>query len=267
MLRSVLTKTLRDQRRSLAWWSLGLALLIAFVVLVYPTVRDRPELNKLVEDYPEVLRALIGGGAALDFTSPAGYLNNELFSFMAPVIFLVFAIGFGANAIAGEEDRGTLDLLLANPISRERLVFEKFAALVSLVAALGLALWLSLVAFAAVVGMEIGADRLAEAAASAVLLSVHFGAFALLLGCATGRRGLSMGLAAGAAVLAYLVNGLALLVDWLEPYRKFSPFFHYVGDEPLRNGLGADHVAVLAGATLGMAVLAVLAFRRRDVTA
>lgn len=267
MLSNVLWKTIRDQRLSLLWWVTGLAGLVALYAFVYPTVRDKPELNELIEDYPDVIKALIGGGASIDFTSPAGYLSNELFSFMAPLVLLIFAIGLGANAIAGEEDRKTIDLLLANPISREWLVTEKLGALALLVVGLGLGLWLALVVFTSAVDMEIGVLRLAEAVTSAVLLALHFGAFALLVGCLTGRRTLSMGLAAGAAILAYVVNALALLVGFLEPYRKFSPFYHYVGNEPLRHGLGADHVAALLGATIGMALLSVLAFRRRDVAA
>jgi ABC-2 type transport system permease protein len=265
MLGGVFPKTLRDQRRGLAWWTVGVVALAAFVVFVYPTVRDNPELNELVEDYPDFIKALIGASGAVDFTSPAGYLSNELLSFMGPVVMLVFAIGLGANAIAGEEDRGTLELLLANPISRRRLVAAKAAALVALVVAIGAVLWLALVVFGAVVDMDIGVLRLAEGVTSLGLLALHFGAFALLIGCLTGRRGVSMGIAAAAAVLAYVVSALALLVDWLEPYRKFSPYYHAIGVEPLRNGLGADHVAILAGAAAGMILLGVLGFERRDV--
>lgn len=265
MLRSVYWKTLRDQRKALVWWAVGLVALVGLYVAVYPTVRDRPELNRLIEEYPEVIKALIGGAAGIDFTSPAGYLNNELFSFVGPLVFLVFAIGLGASAIAGEEDRGTIDLLLATPLSRDRLVLEKAAALATLVGVLGLVLWLSLVILTPLVQMEIGVAKLGAAVASIVLLVVHFGSFSLLLGAATGRRGLSIGLAASAALVAYVVNALGLLVGWLEPYRKFSPYYHYLGEEPLRQGLAADHVGVLLGASIGMVVISVVGFRRRDV--
>ncbi|MEZ5101362.1 MAG: ABC transporter permease subunit [Thermoleophilia bacterium] len=261
---SVLARTLADNRRALLWWTVGLVGLVGFVVAVYPTVRDRPELDRLLEDYPELLKAFLGGGQ-LDFTSPAGYLSNELFSFMAPLVLLVFAIGRGAAAVAGEEERGTIDLLLACPLSRSRLVLERAGALAALLLALGLALWLALVALAAIVGMEIGATRLGQGVASSLLLALHFGALALLVGAATGRRALALSLAAGAAVLAYLVNALALLVDFLEPWRRFSPVYHAIGTEPLRVGLGWDHVLVLGGASVAMVAVAALAFERRDV--
>jgi ABC-2 type transport system permease protein len=238
---------------------------VALTVSVWPTVRDNPELNELAQNYPDVMQALVGGAGGLDFSTPEGYLSVELFSFMAPLVLLIFAIGVGANAIAGEEERKTLDLLLAAPVSRTRLVGEKVAALLALNTLLGLVLWLALIIFGAIVDMGIDAGHLGAAAAITVLLALHFGMFALLVGCATGRRGLSIGLSAGAVALAYLVSALATLVDWLEPYQKFSPYWHYVEHEPLRNGLSGDNVAVLAGAMVGMVVLALITFDRRDV--
>ncbi len=129
MLRNAFLKTLRDARRAIAWWSLGLVAMTALMVAVYPSVRDNPELNKMVDDYPDAFKAFFGLGENVDYTSAVGYLNSELFSFMVPLLLLIAAIGAGARATAGEEERGTLDLLLANPISRRRLVLDKLAAL------------------------------------------------------------------------------------------------------------------------------------------
>src|SRR5512146_735571 len=129
MLRNAFVKTLRDARRAIGWWSLGLIAMAALMIAVYPTVRDNPDLNRMVEDYPDALKAFIAFGGDLDYVSGAGYLGSELFSFMVPLLLLVAAIGAGARALAGEEERGTLDLLLANPLSRRRLVLDKLAAL------------------------------------------------------------------------------------------------------------------------------------------
>ena len=114
------------------------------MVAVYPTVRDSPSLDKFVAQSPEALKAFIGFGGAIDYTSAAGYLGGELFSFMVPLLLLLAAIGAGARAIAGEEEVGTLELLLSCPISRRRLVLEKLAALVVETTALGVVLLVSL---------------------------------------------------------------------------------------------------------------------------
>ncbi|HVS08452.1 MAG TPA: ABC transporter permease subunit [Planctomycetota bacterium] len=267
MLRNVFLKTLRETRRALLWWSLGLVGMTAMIVAIFPTVRDNPELNRLVEVYPEALKAFIAFGGELDYASGAGYLGIELFSFMVPLLLLIAAIGAGARAVAGEEENGTLDLLLANPISRRRLAVEKLAALASEIAVLGLVLWLSLLVGVAAVGMDVSAARLGAATASAALLALGFGAIALLVGAATGRRGVATGVAAAGAVAAYLVDSLAALVDFLEPVQRASPFYHYAASDPLRHGLSLGHAGVLVLLCGAAAVLAPLALERRDLRA
>ena len=86
-----------------------------------------------------------------------------------------------------------------------------------------------------------------------------------MLGAATGRRGLVIGIAAAGAVAAYLVNSLAPLVAALEPLQRASPFWHYAASDPLRHGLDAWHVLVLAGIAAAATLVAVAAFDRRDL--
>jgi beta-exotoxin I transport system permease protein len=265
MLRSVGLKSLRDARRSLVWWSLGLAGMVALLVAVYPTVRDNPALNRLVKQYPDALKAFIGFGGEIDYVSAAGYLGSELFSFMVPLLLLVAAIGAGARALAGEEEAGTLGLLLSCPVSRRRLALEKLAALVAELVLLGAVLLLSLEIGARAVGMAISLAHLAAATTGAVLLALLYGALALLLGAATGKRALSASVAAAAAVAAYLVSSLAPLVHALDAAKLVSPFYHYSASDPLRHGLAPEHaLLLLAGAALA-AVLTPLAFERRDL--
>lgn len=266
MLHSVLLKTLRDTRRALAWWSLGLCGLVSIMVAVYPSIRDNASLESLIKDYPEALKAFIAFGGTVDYGSAAGYLGSELFSFMVPLLFLVAAIGAGARAIAGEEERGTLDLLLANPLSRNRLVLEKLAALVVELAFLGAVLWLSLAIGTALTAMEIGLTNLAAATFAAALLALLFGVLAVLVGSATGRRGLALAVPAAAAVAAYLVNALAAIVGALEPVRPLSPFYHYAAGDPLRHGLTLDHTMALVIVTAVLAAIALPVFSRRDLT-
>ena len=266
MLRNALVKTLRDMRRAISWWSLGLVALTAVMVAVYPSVRDNPELNKMVKEYPDALKAFLGLGENADYTSAVGYLNSELFGFMVPLLLLIAAIGAGARATAGEEEHGTLDLLLANPISRRRLVLDKLAALAVELAVLAFVLWASLVVGAAAIGMDVAATDLAAATLAAALLALAFGAIALFVGAALGRRAAAIGIASAAAVAAYLLSSLAELVGFLKPLRIASPFYHYTANDALRAGLALDHVSFLLVLAAVAAAAAIVAFERRDLT-
>ncbi|WP_217923464.1 ABC transporter permease subunit [Miltoncostaea oceani] len=258
--------TLRGLRRSLTWWAIGLAALVAVQVSVYPTVRDDSGFADLTEQYPEVLKDLFGfGEAGFDYTSAAGYLGAELFSLMVPLLLIIAAVGTGAGGIAGEEERGTLDLLLSLPVSRGRVVAEKLVAMAAEVLLLGLVVWVALAVGVRAVDMDVSVAHLAAAAFSAALLAMTFGALAMLAGAATGRRATAIGAAAALAVAAYLVNSLGGLVSWLEPLRPLTPFHHYEAPDPLRHGLEAGHLAVLIALPLVVAVVAVLAIDRRDL--
>lgn len=264
MLSSVLAKTLRDYRRSLGWWSLGIAGVVALYAAIYPTVRDAPGIDQLLESYPDALKAFIGGTDQLDLSSPAGYLQSEAFSFLLPLLFLIFGIGAGAAAIAGEEERGTMELLLAAPVRRSKIVLEKLVAVSGAVVLLGAVTWLALWLGAVVVGMDISAGRLAAATISLVLLALVYTALTLLVGAATGNRGLAIGIGATAALAAYVLDSLAVLVDALEPAQPLSPYYYFRAAAPLRNGLDPVDALVLLALALGFGALALLAFERRD---
>ena len=264
MLNSVLLKTLRDQRKTFLWWVAGVSALNALNVFLYPSVADVPDLDAMFENMPEAISRLFLGEIT-SLTSPEGYLNGQNFIVMQPLIFLVFAIGRGSGAIAGEEERGTLDLLLSYPIRRSRVVQEKFAAMVIATLALGAVSWLSMALPALAVGMDVSLLRLAEIHVSCALLALAFGTMALGLGCATGSRGLSLGVASALAVAAYFVNALAPLVESLESAQKISPFYLYIGADPLLNGLDPAHAGVLFGLVAGFVALGILLFERRDL--
>jgi ABC-2 type transport system permease protein len=263
MLRNVFAKTLRDQRRALTWWGIGLAAYLAVYVPFY-TQYSGPDSGfaNQVEQLPETMRRVFNLN---DMTTPAGYLESTVFGLVGPLLVIMFASVLGARAIAGEEEAGTLDLLLAHPVSRRRFLLERFAALATAVLGLGVLIWVVTTALAAGIDMSIGADKLAAAVAGLALLGLAFGSLALTAGAFSGHRGPVLGVTAGVAVLAYAVNALAPQVDALEPLQKLSPFHYFLGGDPLRAGFQLGDLGILLGITLVLAAAALWAFDRRDV--
>ena len=191
---SVTLETLRGQRRSLLVWSVALAGLIAMYVAVYPSVEGSgSSFSKLIEQMPDAYKALFTTGGGIDFSTPAGYLNVELFTFMGPIVVLLYAISSGASAIAGEEDRHTMELLLVNAVGRRRVLLEKFAALAAGVTCLVSALWLALLLEGRLAGMDVPVADSAAALAHLGLLGIEFGSVALLVGARSPVRSASAG--------------------------------------------------------------------------
>lgn len=266
MLANIFTKNLRDQARPLLWWALALGGMALMIVLLFPFVRDNPGSSDYVKTLPkEYMTVVMGGMTSFDLVVPVSFLNAYLFAMFVPLCFLIYAILLGGNAIAGEEERKTLELLAANPVSRTRMVVEKFLAMCAGALALAFVLWLVLWGSVLGVQMAMPAGNLAAGTLQAVLLGLLFGALALALGAATGSRGLSIATATTVAIAAYFLQALAPLVDWLEPWQKLSPFYYYSVGNPLSTGLDVGAMLILLVPTLAFLILAVLGFRRRDL--
>jgi ABC-2 type transport system permease protein len=98
-----------------------------------------------------------------------------------------------------------------------------------------------------------------------MLLAIVFGALALWIGALTGKKGTAIAVAATAMTAAYLLNSLAPSVDAIEPLQKLSPFYYFLSNSPLENGLAPGHAVVLAATVGALVALSVWSFQRRDI--
>lgn len=263
MLRTVFAKTIRDQRRAIAWWSLGFVFFVFTYTAFWPSVHSNAaQFAQYLKDVPQAIRDALGGA---DYATPAGYLHMELFSIMGPVLLMVYAIGAGARAVAGEEDAGTLDVLLSMPVTRRRVLVEKFGAMTALTLFLAGLVWLSVTVIGPAFDLRVGQQGLAAATINLFLLAMAFGSIAVLAGAATGSRGAAIGIPAGLAVATFVLNTLASTVDGLRPFRFLSPFHYYAAHLPLKNGFDVVDVTVLLAIAVVSLVIAMATFERRDL--
>lgn len=252
---------LRLRRRLIVGYAVGMAAYAGLVVALYPAFKDDTGLNQLTANGSAVA-AVIGVSGTI--TSPAGWLNVNLYANFVPLVVLLATIGYGASCIAGQDDDRTLALLASMPVSRRSITVGKLIAL------LAQALPVPIVTALCVLGgrhfeLSIAAGPLIGVTVGVTLLGLVFGTLGLLVGALTGSRGTALGVASAAAATAYLINSLAPSVHWLRPARYLSPFFYAVGDNQLQQGMPLAWVGVLSAATVVFALAAVFAFERLDV--
>lgn len=261
-MRAILAKSLRDQRRAAFGWAIGLVGVAVLYSVFYPSIRDSaPDLSAYIDKLPDAFKNIIG----TDFTSPAGYLRTELFSVMGPVLILVWAIGTGARATAGEEEKGTLDTLLSTPLRRRTVLAAKAISAVGVAAGLSAALFVVLRLLGPVFDLQVPAGDLAGACLLFGLLGLAFGSIALAIGAWTGHRGLAASVAGGYAAFSYILHALAPSVDALGPLHPLSPFRWYLDPDPLTGSLSLRNIAVLLAIASAGYVLAWIGFERRDL--
>jgi ABC-2 type transport system permease protein len=268
MFTNIFLKTLRDMRTALFWWVLGLFLMSLYVIALYPTIqKNSQQLQDYVDSMPKGMLAMMGmDNGQFDYTTLNGYLSMEMFSFFYPLTLLTFAITYGSGFIGSEEENGTLDILLAAPIRRWRVMVEKFAALIIFTLITILATYLGLVAGGVLSGIEhMPLGRIAVSALNMLPLVLFFAALALCLTGLRGGRGLALGAVLGLMIVSYLVYSMAEIADIPLWIRKLSPWYYYGGNTIMRSGLSLGHAGLLVGSTALLVGIGMWGFERRDV--
>lgn len=256
MSAELVTHDLRRRRTTVATVAVALGGLTVFLLSVGAGLGDT--MTQLTEQMPAELTAFIGGDG------PGGYVVSELMAVIAPAFLVAFAVLGGANASAGEEGRGTMSLLSAQPVTRTGVLAAKTASLL-----LGLAFVTAALLGGLLVGatlFDIGLDVAGVAAASLHLLALatFFGAVSCAVGAATGRPGLAAAVGGGLAVVSYLADSLLPLAG-LDGWARLSPWFYYAGSEPLANGADPAHLLLLLALAGAAALVAFLTYPRRDL--
>lgn len=260
-MNSVFHKALWEQRRSLPGWSLGIGVLIVLESALWPSMRTMSGLDAYLAEFPAALKELF----AIDrMSSGAGFLDAELFSLMLPLMFLAAGISLGARLIAGEQEAGTLDLLLVTPLTTVRLIAETALALVTTMAVLALVTWASVMAGELAFDLGIAPGDAAAASLAMGLLGSEFGLLTLVAGAFTGRRGVALGFGTAVALAAYVLYVGGLFVDGLSGAAAWSPFNQAVSDGALWGGFDASFSWLALPPALALLLAAPL-WGRRDL--
>jgi ABC-2 type transport system permease protein len=262
MLGNPFTKWLWDARRSLPAWAAAIAAVGGMYAAFWPTINN-PDLLKALESYPDALLEAIN---YTDIATAAGYLNATVFGLLVAILTAVYAITAGTRIVAGDEEAGTMDLILAHPVSRPRLALERFAALLVSVVVIAVAVWAVLLALRA--PADLGGISMSGLAAQNVHLlgfGAFFGALTFAVGAATGRRAYAIAAGAVVAVLGYAANGIFPQIEGLEWTKRLSPYNWLNGNTPLVNGVDWGAVLLMAALATALVALGTWAFTRRDV--
>ncbi|MER7504637.1 ABC transporter permease subunit [Nonomuraea pusilla] len=261
----MIAKSLREYRRALIGWAVGVCAFMGLYISIYGSVKQDPKTfgAQAMAKYPGALKDFMGG--LQDIGTGAGYLQAVVYQLFVPMLFIVCATLLANRAIAQPEEAGTLELVVVLPVGRGRLVLERFAALAAGLLALAAVTLLVTWAAGDAAGLGVPFGRILAAHLGVLLIALFFGALALAVGAAVGRRAVAGAVVGVWALLGYMVVTVGAQVDAVSWLRWVSPFHYYAEGRPLFEGLPVGDYLVLAAATAVLALTAVLAFDRRDV--
>ena len=125
-----------------------------FLCAIFPSIGTSPDIEEVIQSLPDTVKGFFGLGA-VDLTSGSGFVDTELFSIVLPLITIALGIGSGARILAGEEESGRLELLLAYPLRRRSAALAKGAAVGVELLVLAVVLLVALAAAGLVFGLDL----------------------------------------------------------------------------------------------------------------
>jgi len=235
------------------------------------------------------------GGESIQLNQVRDMLSIGFVHPLMQTVFCVWAIGRAAVAISGEIDRGTMELLVAQPVARWKIIVAHGLVDLVTIPLLCLSLWLGHLAGASLMGMLKPGEPTRPSEpyvqpfdfvpgltnVAALLFAVS--GYTMWLSARGRFRGRVMSIAVLVTLLQFLVNVVGQLWDAVEPLRQFTVFYYFQPQQIILSNkwtvdvgkftttghplFAVNSVAVLAGVGLVGYALALWSFCRRDLPA
>ena len=258
---AVLRRTLFDLRWHVFWYGIGIALYAAMMALLFPTFEGFLSETEYPEEFLQFF------GEVGNMGDPRYFFQLEYYSFV-PVILMIYGVISGTGLLAGDEGRGTLETMLAQPIARGDLFRSRVAALLVgllTICAINTVGWMVSVPFVDL--GDLGLPALIWASFAVVPLVAAYCGLSVLVAAIAPSRGTAGGLMAAVAISSYLVSSFANTIEAIAWMRWITPYYYADTTQVLSDGLIWWHQAALLAIAAVSFTLAWSAFNAREIGA
>jgi len=258
----VFGRTLRESWRGLLGWTVGVVAALGLYLPLFPSIGGNGQMQQIVDSMPPALTGALGFDA---IGSGAGYAQATFYGLIGFLLLTIAAASWGANAVAGAEESGRLELDLAHGIGRAQYALESALAIFVRLVWLGIVSGLIVALLNEPAQLDIDPANIVAATAALVGLTMLVGTLALLVGAVSGRKAWATAAGAGIAVVGYAFNAIANQASDAEWLRALSPYSWAFDPPPLSDGPDPLGLVALWGLSAVFIAVSAWALRRRDV--
>jgi len=264
----VFLRILKDKRFSLIAYCLGAVAVVEMYVGLFPAIKDQAqELNKMMEAFPKGFMEAFGfNGSEALFSRLESYMSTEYFSFFWPIMVITMMVAFANLMIVSEIERGTIEMSLAQPISRLRLFFTRYIAGVAYFSLFNFVSIFTMILSAKLHNISYQVENYYTIFGISFLFGVTIFSMACFFSAVFSEKGRAMAVSAAILLGMYVINIIASLKDSLENLKYFS-IFHYFNPSTVfaNNQVVEWSIPVFVGAIVLFTGAAALWFNRRDI--
>lgn len=261
----LLKATLYQRRTALMWYSVSLISYSVMITWYFPQITTAG-LDEMIATLPKEMVAFFAGTNTSLF-SLGGFLATEYTGFIWVLIMAAAGITFAVKSYSSEVSAGTMELLLAQPISRRSLAITRSVALTIYLSILTVSTVWPIQLVAAAQDIAYDAGNLWLFGAVGLLLSLAISGVAMLAASASRESGKPAGIVGGVLGIMWILHFLAANAEWARKFEVVNLFKYWDSAGIIDKGTVAGSAwFVLGGVALASLIASVFVFSRRDVT-
>ena len=260
-------RTIKD--RKLVWfiYIITICVFLLMHTSIFPSFKDQQiDISKMMESMPEGFVQAFGLDD-YDMSIFENYIAAEEFSLMWPLLLIILAISTAGAAIASEIEKGTIELLISQPISRTGLYVSRyFSGVIFLIGYVVITL-LFLITVAKLFGIDLQLSHYPTLGLMGLLFGWAIYSIAFFLSSIFSDRGKVYFVSAGLIVFMYALNLVSILKESLKSL-KYLSFFNYfnANDLLIRNEIDNVGIIVFVLVIILFSVSGLITFNRRDIS-
>ncbi len=260
---TLLRATFHQRRSSVFWFCISLVLYSWMMVWFWDQMGST--YTQMLENYPPEMLALFGGND-VSFATLGGFFQVEYLGLMWMIIIASAVVIFAVRAFAGEIGNGTMELVLAQPVSRSQVAVTRVVAFIVYAVLLNVATFVPIQLFGSSYGIELSGGVFWTVSALGLLFTLAIGGFAMLLSSMFRDGGKPAAIASGVLLLFWIADMVANVSEAAEFFDPVN-LVTYWQPGVIINGGDAPAEAWWIYGILAVVTLAgsVFIFSRRDV--
>lgn len=267
-MKNIILRTLKDRLNGFIIYCLfGIALLWMYIGL-FPSFSSQAEaFNELSKVYPEAMMKAFGiESLGVMFSNLQNFLSTEQFGFVWPLLGIALAIGFSSSIIAGEIERGNIELLLTQPISRTKIFWSKYISGIIQIAIFSFVTILAAIPLARLYNVSYVSENYWKTLLVGFCFLWAIFSLSILFSTIFNEKGKTSFISSGILIVMYVLKIVSSLKDNLKDLQYGSFFYYFDPSKVLVKGeLGSLSISVFILTAIIATVLAVIWFTKRDI--
>lgn len=264
---SLFLKTIYLNRKKLVLNVLITTLFNWMFVAMFPAMqKEADKLTEAFAAYPEDFLKVFNIDMENILTTLENFMQMENFSILWPIVAIILIISIGSPSIAGEVDDGTLEVLLAQPLSRLKIFISKYlGGLVIIFLFVFLSIF-STIPFAILHNVDYQVKSYLFISIIGFLFSLAIYSSTFMLSSISSTRGRPSSIISGMLLLMYAINIIVSFRESAEKLKYLSFFYYYDYKAAMIDfKIGLLNIMVFVMFSIVCTVVGSVAFTKRDI--